>query len=214
MLFWLVLALAAFLAWRRFLRGYAAPPAPLARLAAREAAFLAAAAAATFPPGGAIARTAGDATILVYVDRWLGSLPAQPRRLIRLLFVAMEHATLLFPAPGRGGRRRFSALSAEQRVTVLDGWARSPLALRRLVFASLRAILTMGYFGDPAVMRQLGLAPLAVDTPVCEADLLWPAVGRPSSAIRWSPADLSPPSSGKPLDADGPLHPAYAEERR
>jgi len=214
MLFWLVLALAAFLAWRRFLRGYAPPAAPLARLAPREAAFLAAAAGATFPPGGAIARSAGEAGIVAYVDRWLGSLPARPRRLMRLLFAAMEHATLLFPAPGRGGRRRFSALSAEQRVAALEGWAHSPLAPRRLVFASLRAILTMGYFGDPAVMRQLGLAPLAVDTPVCEADLLWPAAGRSASAIRWHRADLTPPSSGRPLDGDGPLHPAYAEDRR
>jgi hypothetical protein len=214
MLFWLLLALAAALAWRRFLRGYPAPSQRLASLAPREAAFLAAAAAATFPSGGKVARQEGDAGIVRYVDRWLGSLPAQPRRLMRLLFVALEHATLLFPAPGRGGRRRFSALAPEQRVAVLEGWARSPLAPRRLVFASLRAILTMGYFGDPAVMRALRLAPLAVDTPVCEADLLWPPIGKPSSAIRRRAADLTPPSSGEPLDGDGPLHPAYAEDRR
>ncbi len=214
MLFWLVLAVSAVLAWRRLLHGYAPPPRPLARLAPREAAFLAAAAAATFPSGGAVARASGDAGIVLYVDRWLGSLPAQPRRLMRLLFAVMEQATLVFPAPGRGGRRRFSALSPTQRVAALDGWARSSLAPRRLIFASLRAIVTMGYFGDPAVMRQLRLAPLAVDTPVCEADLLWPPIGRPSSAIRWRPENLSPPSSGQPLDGDGPLHPAYAEERR
>ena len=71
------------------------------------------------------------------------------RLLMHLLFFLIEHATLFFPAPGRGGRRRFSSLALEQRAAVLEGWRTSRLFPRRLVFASLRAILTMGYFALP-----------------------------------------------------------------
>jgi hypothetical protein len=130
---------------------------------------------------------------------------------MRLLFFLVEHATLVAPAPGWGGWRRFSSLSPEQRIAALDGWRTSRHFARRLVFTSLRAILTMGYFSHPPVLRQLRVAPLAIETPVCEADLLYPPIGRSPEAIRWSAADLTPPSDGTPVDLDGPLHPAYAE---
>jgi hypothetical protein len=136
------------------------------------------------------------------------------RLLMRLLFLLIEHATLVFPAPPPGGRRRFSSLSHEQRVAVLDGWRRSPLFLRRLVFTSLRAMLSMGYFASPAVLRRLALAPYDIATPVAEADLLYPPIGRPRSEIRWSAADLTPPSDGRPIDLEGSLHPAYRDGAR
>jgi hypothetical protein len=98
-------------------------------------------------------------------------------------------------------------------VAVLADWQRSRFFPRRLVFASLRAILTMGYFADPAVLRALGLAPCRVARPVAEADLLYPPIGRPRSAIRFTRADLTPPSDGTPL-LGAPLHPDYAEPPR
>ncbi len=84
----------------------------------------------------------------------------------------------------------------------------------RIVFTSLRAILTMGYFAAPPVLRALQLAPYDIPTPVTEADLLYPPIGKGRDAIRWTRADLTPPSDGQPLDLDGPLHPAYAEASR
>ena len=68
----------------------------------------------------------------------------------------------------------------------------------------------MGYLGDPVVMRHLRVAPLAIDSPVCEADLLYPAIGARPDTIALGPADLTPPSDGTPLDLDGLLHPDYA----
>jgi hypothetical protein len=132
---------------------------------------------------------------------------------MRLLFCLLEQATLVFPAPGRGGRRRFSSLDPAQREAVLEGWQRSRLFPRRLVFTSLRAILTMGYFAHPAVLRGLGLAPYRVEPPVAEADLLYPPIGAPPAAIRFTRADLTPPSDGTPLRG-APLHPDYAGESR
>ena len=61
----------------------------------------------------------------------------------------------LVVAPRWDGWRRFSALDAERRGAVLEGWRRSRWFARRLVFTSLRAIVTQAYFADPAVLRAL-----------------------------------------------------------
>lgn len=205
----LLLAVVAAATAYRVLAGYPRPPVSLAVLAPREYATIRAAALASYPPGGAIAPSGVEAGVPEYVDRFVAAQPKETRRLMRLLFLLVEQATLVFPAPGRGGFRRFSSLDEEQQVAYLRGWQRSRLLPRRLVFVSLRAILTMGYFGDPAVLRALGLAPRAITTPVCEADLLWPRVGEHPSTIRFRPEDVVPPPPAEPLGIGGALHPDY-----
>ena len=195
----------------RFAAGYGRRDPSLPHLSARELALVCAAADAAFPPGGAIALSGTDAGIPAHVDRYLAVLPRRNRTLIRLLFVLTEHATLIFQAPGWDGFRRFSSLSLEQRMAVLEGWARSPLQPRRLVFQSLRAVLTMGYFASPQVLRAMGLAPLAIETPVVEADLLYPPIGQPRSAIRFGVADRERAVSRAPLDPHGPLQPGFED---
>ncbi len=192
--------------------GHPTPPAGLGRLGRGEAAFVAAAADALYPPGGAVPPSGCEAGIPGYVDRYLDRVPPQTRGLMRALFFLMQHATLFFPAPGPTGFRRFSSLDHDQRVAVLSGWATSRFFPRRFAFTSLRAVLTMGYFADPEVLRRLGLAPYAFETPVCEADLLYPPIGSPPEAIAHRPEDVSRPSAPPPpLDLDGPLHPDYRE---
>ena len=123
-----------------------------------------------------------------------------------------EQGTLVFPAPGGvAGRRRFSDLDAGGREAVLDAWQHSGWFLRRLVFTSLRALSTLGFFADPAVLRQLRLAPWAIDTPVCEADLIYPRIGAGVRSISWSEADLTALSDGTPLDLSGPWMAGSAE---
>jgi hypothetical protein len=212
---WLWIPLIALAVWataRTFL-GYPPRDPALSQLAPREAAFVTAAADAAFPAGGAIPPSGSEAGIPRHLDRYLGLLGGRNRVLIRLLLAFFEHATLLFPAPGASGFRRFSALSPAQRVAVLDAWSRSPLRARRLVFTSLRTILTMGYFDSPAVLRATGLAPLAIETPVVAADLLFPRIGQARASIRLGPEDLARPVPRAPLDPHGPLDPAYVEAR-
>jgi hypothetical protein len=222
----LLTALVAVWAGARVLLGYGARDPAHVQLSAREARFFAAAADAAFPPGGApdvpegqapatgaMLPSGTEAGVVAHLDGWLALLPRRNRALIRLLVLFFEHATLAFPAPGPRGRRRFTALAPEQRIALLDDWGRSRLRLRRIVFASLRTLLTSSYFASPAVLRATGLAPLAFETPVVEADLLYPAVGRPRTAIRWRPEDVSPSTLHAPLDPHGPLHPDYAERR-
>ena len=127
------------------------------------------------------------------------------------MLMLFEQATIFLPAPGPRGRRRFTALSAEQQVAVLAGWSGSRLFLRRIAFTALRALLTMGYLGHPRAMRAVNLAPFAVETPICEADLLYPPIGRHPNEIALTRADLTAPSDGTPLRLDGPLDPDFAE---
>lgn len=199
--------------WRVAL-GYPNPSRRYAVLTRGEVAFVAAAAEAMYPAGGAIPSSGLDADLPGYVDRFLQASSPRIRLLLHLLLHLVEQATLLFAAPGWSGRRRFSALDEDQRVAVLDGWAGSGLFVRRLVFTSLRAVLTMGYFAHPPVLRKLGLAPFAIETPICEADLLYPRIGEDPATIALTPAELTPPSDGAPLALDAPLRSDFAEPPR
>ncbi len=164
--------------------GRQAPREPGRVLAPRELAFVAAVSDATYPEGGPVAPSGTGAGLPAYADLYTASVPPTTRRLMRALFFLVEHATLIFPAPGAGGRRRFSLLDTQQQVAVLEAWRTSSLFPRRLVFQSLRAILTMGYFADDEVQGTLGLVPREIQSPVVEADLLYPPIGRPKSEIR------------------------------
>ncbi len=211
MLTGLLTALVLGFAIKRAAVGYPDPGRHYHALGRAEVAFISSAAEAMYPPGGTIPSSGLDANLPSYIDRLMRASRPQTRRLMHLLFILMEHATLFFPAPGRGGMRRFSALEAEQRVAVLDGWAGSALFVRRVVFTSLRAVLTLGYFAHPPVLRTLGIAPPAIDSPICEADLLYPRIGEHPESIQRTRSDLTPPSAGVPLASDGPLHDACTE---
>jgi hypothetical protein len=213
MIGWILVAAGVYAA-SRVAYGYPEPAERFARLARHEAAFVSAASEALFPRGGAVEPSGLDAGVPRYVDRYLGDVPPRIRFLIRCLFLLFEHATFVVRAPGKGGMRRFSSLDAEQQAAVLERWRYARLFPMRLVFTSLRAILTMGYLAAPSVLRALRLAPYAIRTPVLEADLLYPPIGRGPEAIRWTRADLTPASIGTPIDIHGPLHPAYAEAKR
>jgi hypothetical protein len=193
--------------------GYPDPRRNYRRLGRGEVALISSAAEAMYPPGGPISSSGLDADLPDYIERLMTASRLQTRILLHLLFFLVEHGTLLFPTPGRGGMRRFSAQDVEHRVAALDGWAESTLFSRRVVFTSLRAVLTMGYFAHPPVVRQLGLAPLAIESPICEADLLYPRIGERPESIGMTTEDLTAPSAGIPLPQDGPLDPGFTEPR-
>jgi hypothetical protein len=204
MLGWIAAVAAVGIVTRIFL-GYAPPNRGYRCLRRAELATVSAAAEAVFPPGGAIACSGLEAQIPDYVDRLLALAHPRPRRLMRLLFFSIEHGTAIFPAPGGlRGFRRFSSLDLAQRSAVLEAWSGSRFFLRRLVFASLRAILTLGYFAHPRVQDRLGFAPYAIATPICEADLIYPRIGAHSNEIPWTRADLAAPGPAAPIDLDAP----------
>ena len=187
----------------RVFLGYPPPARPMAVLARSEVAFVAGAAEATFPAGGGIPASGLDAELPGYTDRLIAAAQPRQRFLMRLLFFLFEHATLFFPAPGRAGCRRFSSLAPRAAQAVLEGWRTSRLFPRRLVFTSLRAICTMGYFARPgraarARARAVRDATRRSARPISGIR----AIGAPRAAIRLTPADLTPPSDGTPLALD------------
>jgi hypothetical protein len=197
-----VLAALVFLALfllHRLVLGYPRPAEPYASIGRGDAAFLNAAASTLFPEHDALPLSGEDADLPGYADRYLRALPRKQRLLIRGLFTLFEQSTLIFPAQGVGAFRRFSSLDAEQRESVLRGWAESRVYLRRLAFTALKAVLIMGYFGRPETLRALDLEPFEMETPVCEADLLYPPIGESPDAIAYTEDDLTPQSDGTPL---------------
>lgn len=174
-------------------------------LAARELACLDAAGEALFPPGGPIEASGADARVSRYVDRLVAASQPRTRLLMRLLFFLVEHATLIFPAPGGlAGLRRFSSLDLDQRVAALEAWRTSRLFPRRLVFTSLRALLTLGYFAHPPVLAALRLGPFAIESPIGTADTLYPRIGAHPDSISYGVADVSAAPQVGPLGADAP----------
>ncbi|MCP5044921.1 MAG: hypothetical protein GY944_28165 [bacterium] len=207
---WIVLFLVTILVLRRTFAGYPKPERSHDVLAPREVALVASTAEVMFPEDGAIPFSGRDADIPCYADRFLLAIEPGVRWQIRALFALFEHVTLFFPAPGWRGWRRFSSLTLEQRELVLQGWSQSRSFARQIVFTALRAVLTMGYLGHPEVMRHLRVAPYDFESPIAEADLLYPKVGEHPDTISYSESDLTAPSDGTPIDIEGPLHPRYA----
>ena len=117
-------------------------------LSPREVIFLEASAEAILPSGG-VMPSALDAQVVPYLERLLARLPRRQRVLIRLLFVFIEHGSLLFGPV----RRRVTRQSIAQRRVTFGDWEGSDLYLRRVSFLSLRSLLTIAYFGDSRVNR-------------------------------------------------------------
>lgn len=120
------------------------------RLTGKEQAIIAAFADTLFPAGGPIPISGTEAGLVAYMDRYLERLPTQPAVLVRLLFQFIEHGPWLF-----GMKRRFTSLSHEERLEVLEGMRTSPIYFRRVACLSMRAMLTMGYLAHPEVARAM-----------------------------------------------------------
>jgi len=83
---------------------------------------------------------------------YLGMLPTRMRRLVMLMYVAIELcAPLLFVGLGR-----FSRISFDRRDRAMQRWRRSPLPHHRLLADALKAQLCMMYLSHPAVQAHIG----------------------------------------------------------
>jgi hypothetical protein len=211
--FFLLIALVV-VSYQRFISSYPQAPPGLGVLHRGEAAFVESAAEVLFPGGPDLSVAGVDAHLPHYVDRHIAALPRTQRFLIRALFFAFEHLTLVLPGDEPNGRRRFSKLSAASRDSVLGRLANHSNPLFRTLFMALRAVLVLGYLGHPANLRDLGVAPFEIETGVSDAELLFPRIGGLVSSIAFELSDRTDPVAAGPIDPDGPRHRAYARSSR
>jgi hypothetical protein len=183
----------------RVLSGYPPDPAPRAVLARREVAFVQAAAEALFPPSDELPLSGAQADLPGYADGYLAVLPPRQRGLVRALFALFEHSTLIWPARGGSGFKRFSSLSPEQRLAVLRGWERSRSRLRRMCLTALKAVLILGYVGHRESLAALGLAPWRIESPRIAADFLYPPIGQGPDRLPGAGGSEPPPGGAPPL---------------
>lgn len=123
------------------------------QLSAGEARLIEAAANAFFPPGGPIPRSGVDAGCVAWFERYLGLSDARQRLLVRMMLAFVQHAPLVFGPE----RRRFTRASPAARIAFLKRASTSRIYFLRVVFLSLRAMMTMAYLADPAVMAAIGM---------------------------------------------------------
>lgn len=126
---------------------------PTRWLSRRERAIVAAAADAMFPPGGPIPLSGTEAGAVGYFDAYVGRQAPAQRVLVRLMLTFVELSPLVF-GPERG---RFTTLDHPAQLRFLDGMAKSRIYFRRVVFVSLRAMLTMAYLADDRVARAMNM---------------------------------------------------------
>jgi len=110
-------------------------------------AVVAACADTMFPPDGPIPVSGTDAGLIEYVEAYQKAMPATQRVLVNMMFSFIQMSPTVF-----GPRHSlFTRLSPTDRLRVFENMARSPIYFRRVVFLSMRAIMTMGYFACPRV---------------------------------------------------------------
>jgi hypothetical protein len=105
-----------------------------------------------FPGSEAGAPDWQETSMVARTVEYLGELPPESRRLVMLMFVAVE-----FGAPFLGvGPGRFSRVRADRRLRGMTRWKHSRLWLLRVLAEALKAQLCMMYLSHPAVQRFLG----------------------------------------------------------
>ncbi|MCC6622795.1 MAG: hypothetical protein IT385_16155 [Deltaproteobacteria bacterium] len=85
-------------------------------------------------------------------DRWLDELPPEARRLMLLLYGAVEAlAPLAMPALGR-----FSRQPLASRTRLVERWRTSALMPLRFVAEAMKSPVVMMYLSEPDALRWLG----------------------------------------------------------
>ena len=117
-----------------------------------EAKTLLAVADAYFPVGNVFKISAHDVDVVGSVDAYASRLLPRERRLLRVLFRAVE----LWPRLSLTSTKRFSDLDTAQRQQVLQAFEGSSLSERRLLGTLLRSLVGMPMFDDPRLLAAVG----------------------------------------------------------
>jgi hypothetical protein len=105
---------------------------------------------AMFPENDLGAPTWKDADVVGRTLEWMDELALPQRRLVMLLFVAVELGSLILLG------RRFSRAARARREDAIRRWRRSPFFPLKVVGESLKGTLSMIYLSHPDVLSYMG----------------------------------------------------------
>ncbi len=134
--------------------GYDSAPSGMEGMNRMEAAFCRALAETMYPRGAGEWPCYDEAKVLEETSYYLKGVYSQKRLLIGLLLTFSELAPLLRPP-----FRRFTRLTPEKRLALLEGWNTSRIAFLNLCAASLRSLLNLAYLSNPKVLDRIGEGP-------------------------------------------------------
>jgi len=92
-----------------------------------------------------------EAKVLEEIDHYLQGVVPQKRRMIRLLLTFTELAAMLKPP-----FRRFTHLTPDQRLRLLNGWDSGRSAFLNLCSTSLRMLFNLAYLSNASVRDKIG----------------------------------------------------------
>lgn len=88
----------------------------------------------------------------VFIDGLLADLPPTSQAQARLMLRVVEHGTHLFDLKPK----RFTRLSAADQDRYLEGWMRSTLGARRIIFRALKTLAALGWYAQEAAFEEIG----------------------------------------------------------
>jgi hypothetical protein len=106
--------------------------------------------AALFPENDLGAPTWKQVAIVERTLEWMDELEAPQRRLVALLWIAVELGSILLTG------RRFSRLSSDRRAEMVRRWRKSPFFPLKVVGESVKGALSMIYLSHPDVLAYMG----------------------------------------------------------
>lgn len=89
----------------------------------------------------------------LFFDEYLVSIPELTSKLLRVLLHLIDDTSVFSDF----GLTRFHLRPRTERVEILKAWDTSLVGVRRGMFHSIKLILSMGYFENPAVLRAAGI---------------------------------------------------------
>ena len=87
-----------------------------------------------------------------FIDGILAELPVTSQRQARLMLRVVEHGTHLFDLKAK----RFTRLSPSEQDSYLEGWMKSSLGARRVIFRALKTLAALGYYAQPETWDAIG----------------------------------------------------------
>lgn len=123
------------------------PGKDLETLSDAEHAFVQSVGEAWMPPGGEPAISGAEARVGDFIDDVLVTMPAEQRRLLKLLIHALDERTVPLHLS------RYVNLDLATRTEVLSGWLDSSIFLERQAVSALLVLIAMGYTSHPEVAK-------------------------------------------------------------